>query len=132
MIPSEVRSGLATALQQINNLRTFDYVPDSLAPPAAVVEPVEITWDRAMQRGLDHYKAWILVIVGRVDERAASLRLDNYLAGDGATSIKTALETDRTLGGACSTLEVTDALPRSVVVSGVEMLAYRFGVDIYG
>lgn len=132
MIPSEVRAGLATALQQINNLRIFDYVPDSVAPPAAIIEPVEITWDDAMQRGLDHYKAYVLIIVGRVDERAASMRLDNYLTGSGSTSVKTALETDRTLGGSCSTLQVTEATPRTVVVSGVEMLGYRFGMDIYG
>lgn len=132
MIPSKVREGLATALQGIANLRVFDYVPDSLAPPAAVIEPVEVTWDQAMQRGLDYYKAYVLVIVGRVDERTASNRLDAYLNGSGASSVKTALEQDRTLGGACSSLEVTDALPRSVVVSGVEMLAYRFGMDIYG
>lgn len=132
MNPTAVRAGLATALDTITGLRCFDNVPDSLAPPAAVVEPVEVNFDYAMQRGLDNYKAFVLVIVGRMSERSASDRLDAYLAPSGAGSVKAALEADKTLGGACSSLQVTDANPRTVTVSGVEMLAYRFGVEIYG
>jgi hypothetical protein len=132
MNPTAVRAGLSTALDTIAGLRTFDNVPDSLSPPAAVVEPVEVTFDEAMQRGLDMYRAYVLVIVGRMSERSASDRLDAYLAGSGASSIKAAIEADKTLGGACDTLQVTEANPRTVTVSGVEMLSYRFGVDIYG
>jgi hypothetical protein len=132
MNPTAVRAGLSTALDAIAGLRTFDNVPDSLSPPAAVVEPVEVTFDLAMQRGLDMYRAYVLVIVGRMSERSASDRLDAYLAGSGASSIKAAIEADKTLGGACDSLQVTEANPRTVTVSGVEMLSYRFGVDIYG
>ena len=132
MTPSAVRAGLATALETITGLRCFDYVPDSLSPPAAVIEPLEVTFDEAMGRGLDLYQAFILVIVGRMVDRSSSERLDAYLAGSGASSVKAAIEADKTLGGACSTLQVTEAFPRSVVVSGIDMTAYRFGVDIYG
>jgi hypothetical protein len=130
--PSAVRSGLATALDAITGLRCFDYVPDGLAPPAAVVEPLEVSFDESMKRGSDFYRAFILVIVGRMSERSANDALDDYLAGSGAKSVKAAIEADPTLGGACSTLQVTGALPREVVVSGVDMLAYRYEVDIYG
>jgi hypothetical protein len=132
MNPTAVRAGLATALDTIAGLRVFDHVPDSLAPPAAVIEPVEVVFDEAMVRGLDLYRAFVLVIVGRMSERSASDRLDAYLAGSGASSVKAAIEADKTLGGACDTLQVIDANPRTVTVSGVEMLSYRFGVDIYG
>ena len=132
MNPTAVRQGLTTALDAIVGLRCFDYVPDSLAPPAAVVEPLEITYGIAMANGLDYYRGFILIIVGRMSDRSSQDRLDNYLAPSGPSSVVTALETDRTLDGACSTLQVTEALPRSVVVSGVEMTAYRFEVDIYG
>ena len=132
MNPTPVRAGLATAIDSIAGLRVFDYVPDSIAPPAAVIEPVEVEFDEAMVRGLDKYRAYVLVIVGRMSERGAADRLDNYLAGSGVSSVKAAIEADRTLGGACDTLQVTDANPRTVTVSGVDMLAYRFGVDIYG
>ena len=132
MTPTGVRTGLGAALDTITGLRVFDYVPDSLSPPAAVVEPLEVDYDEAMQRGLDFYRAFILVIVGRMSDRSSQDRLDAYVAGSGASSVKAALESNRTLGGACSTLQVTSARPREVVVSGVNMIAYRFEVSIYG
>ena len=132
MTPNGVRAGLGTALDTITGLRVFDYVPDSLSPPAAVVEPLEVDYDEAMRRGLDFYRAFILVIVGRMSDRSSQDRLDAYLAGSGASSVKAALEADKSLGGACSTLQVTSARPREVVVSGVNMIAYRFEVSIYG
>jgi hypothetical protein len=85
-----------------------------------------------MVNGYDNYQAYVLVIVGRMSDRSSSDRLDAYLAPSGSQSVKAAIEADKTLGGACSSLIVTDAMPRSVVVSGVEMSAYRFGVEIYG
>ena len=132
MTPNGVRAGLGTALDTITGLRVFDYVPDSLSPPAAVVEPLEVDYDEAMRRGLDFYRAFILVIVGRMSDRSSQDRLDAYVAGSGASSVKAALEADKSLGGACSTLQVTSARPREVVVSGVNMIAYRFEVSIYG
>ena len=132
MTPTGVRTGIGAALDTITGLRVFDYVPDSLSPPAAVVEPLEVDYDEAMQRGLDFYRAFILVIVGRMSDRSSQDRLDAYVAGSGASSVKAALESNRTLGGACSTLQVTSARPREVVVSGVNMIAYRFEVSIYG
>ena len=133
MNPTSVRQGLTTALDTITGLRCFDYVPDSLAPPAAVVEPLEITYGMSMTTsGIDYYKGFILVIVGRMSDRSSQDRLDAYLASTGASSVVAAIEADTTLGGACSTLQVLRATPRSVVVSGVEMTAYRFEVDIYG
>ena len=132
MTPTGVRTGLAAALDTIAGLRCFDYVPDSLAPPAAVVEPIEINYDEAMARGLDFYRCYALVIVGRMSDRSSQDRLDAYVAGSGVSSVKAAIENDKTLGGACSTLQVIGALPRTIVVSGIDMIAYRFEVEVYG
>lgn len=133
MTPTAVRQGLATALDTITGLRTFDYVPDGIPTPAAIVEPLEITYHEAnVSTGLQYYRAFVLVIVGRMTDRSSQDRIDAYLANTGAASIRAAIESDRSLGGACSTLNVVEALPRSVVVSGVDMTAYRFEVDIYG
>lgn len=132
MTPTGVREGIANALNAIVNLRIFDHVPDSLSPPAAVVEPIEVDFDESMRRGTDFYRVFILIIVGRMADRSSQDRLDAYVAGSGASSVKAALETDRTLDGACATLQVTSARPREVVVSGVNMIAYRFEVSVYG
>jgi hypothetical protein len=47
-------------------------------------------------------------MVGRVSERTAQGSLDAYANPSGASSIKTAIEADRTLGGAAQTCRVTD------------------------
>lgn len=132
MTPNGVRAGLATALETISGLRSFEYVPDSLTPPAAVVEPLEVTYHSSMQNGLVEYRAYVLVIVGRMSDRSSQARLDSYVATSGAGSVKAAIEADKTLGGACANLTVTSTSPREVVVSGVDMIAYRFEVLIYG
>lgn len=132
MTPSGVKDGLAAALATITGLRVFDYVPDGLAPPAAVIEPLEIDYDSAMHNGLTFYRAYVLIVVGRMSDRTAQNSLDQYVTTTGASSVKAAIEADRSLGGACQTLRVTSSRPREALVSGVEMLAYRFEVTIYG
>ena len=132
MNPTAVRTGLSTALDTITGLRCFDYVPDSLSPPAAIVEPLEIEYGTAMANGLNRVTAYVLIVVGRMSDRSSQDRIDAYVNTSGASSVVAAIEADPTLGGACSTLQVLRAAPRSVVVSGVEMTAYRFEVDIYG
>jgi hypothetical protein len=67
-----------------------------------------------------------------MSDRAAQDYLDGLLTASGASSVKTKLEADRTLGGEVSTLRVRSADPIQMSVSGVEMLAYRFSVVLYG
>jgi hypothetical protein len=105
---SAIRTGLATRLGTISGLRTAATVPDDPKPPVAIVMPPTVTYDTAMGRGLDTYEFTILVMVGRLSERTAQASLDGYANPSGAGSIKTAIEADRTLGGAASTCRVTD------------------------
>jgi hypothetical protein len=46
--------------------------------------------------------------------------------------VKTKIESDQTLGGSVTSVRVARAEPVSVTSSGVEMLAYRFQVDLWG
>jgi hypothetical protein len=132
MTPSAVRDGLKTALSTITGLRTYDIVPDGIAPPAAVVGLLSIDFDMSMQRHLDHGDIEIMVIVGRMSERAAQDKLDGYLAGSGSSSIKTAIEADTTLGGSVQTCRVLSASPTTITVSGAEMLCYRYEIEVVG
>lgn len=132
MTPSQVRDGIKTRLATIAGLRVHDTIPDSVAPPAAVVGLLELTFDLSMQRGLDAAAVEVLVIVGRMSERAAQDRLDAYLAGSGSTSVKTAIEADQTLGGACQTCTVQSATPATITVGGMEMLCYRYQLEVVG
>ena len=103
-----IRPGLATNLATVTGLRTAATVPDDPKPPVAIVMPPRITFDTAFARGLDEYEFTVLVVVGRVSDRVAQSTMDGYCNPTGPTSIKTAIERDKTLGGAAQTLRVTE------------------------
>jgi hypothetical protein len=95
-----IRDGLATNLRNVPGLRSAPELIDNPSPPIAIVSLSEITYDQAYQKGLVNYAFVILVIVGRSAEREAQRRLDAYADDSGEQSIKAAIESDRTLGGA--------------------------------
>lgn len=131
MIVSTVRANLKTALAPLVG-RVFDYVPDQVPTPCAVIGNVTITFDEAQNRGLDQGEVDVLVIVSRMNERGAQDKLDGYLAGTGAGSVKAALEADRTLSGALATLRVIRAAPITIEVAGVSFFAYQYEVMLHG
>jgi hypothetical protein len=130
---SELRTGIATNLATIAGLRTSATVPDQLNPPIAVVAPASISYDLAFARkGGDEYEFVITVIVGRVDERSAQNRLDAYCSGSGAVSIKTAVESDKTLGGKAFDCRVTNLRGYTEVTLGdANYLAAEFICQVY-
>jgi hypothetical protein len=132
MQPSQVRDGLKTRLQTISGLRVYEVIPEPLTPPCAVVGQLDFTFDIDNARGLDQANVDIYVIVQRFSERAGQDKLDGYLAGTGATSIKTAIEGDRTLGGTCQTLRVVGAESGTYDSQSVTFLSYRYRLTIWG
>jgi len=132
MVPSTVRSGLKTRLATISGLKTYDYIPDSVNVPGAVVGQLDLDFDAALNRGLDRASCTILLIVGRMSESAGQTKLDGYLASTGSTSVKAAIEADATLSGAVQTLRVTSATAGSVQVASIDYLAYRYNVELIG
>ncbi len=132
MIPSQVRDGLKTRLETITGLRAYDLIPDTVTPPAAVVGQLDFTFDIDNARGLDQAQVDVLVIVQRFSERSGQNLLDLYLSGSGASSIKAAIEGDRTLGGVVNTLRVTGAEAGTYESQGVEFLSYRYRLTIWG
>lgn len=96
---SSIRSGLATRLGTISGLRTSATMPDNPNPPIAVVMPSSVSYDDTFRKGMQTYVFNVLVIVGRVDERTAQNNLDAYVSSTGNSSIKLAIEGDKTLGG---------------------------------
>jgi hypothetical protein len=126
-----VRDKLKAALN-IAGLRVYDTIPDNIIPPAAVIGQLTIDFDLVFQRGADSGTVDVIVISGRMSERAAQDYLDSLITSTGATSVKTKLESDQTLGGSVTSVRVVRAEPVSMTVSGVEMLAYRFQVEVWG
>ena len=132
MIPSNVRDGLKTNLLTITGLRVYDLIPEIPTPPCAIVGQLDFTFDVDNARGLDRAEVDVYVIVQRFSERAGQDALDTFLKGTGATSIKTAIEVDRTLGGAVNTLRVTGAQSGTYESQGNSFISYRYSLTIWG
>lgn len=131
MTPSTVRDKLKAAVN-ITGLRVYDTVPDGLIPPALVIGQLSIEWDLVFARGADSATVDLILIAGRMSDRAAQDYLDSFLTATGTNSIKTKVEADQTLGGSVTSVRVVSATPISLTVAGVEMLAYRFAVALWG
>jgi hypothetical protein len=129
---SGVREAIGNNLQTITGMRVYDIIPDVVVPPCAIVGQLDFTFDIDNARGLDQASVDVYVIVQRISERSGQDKLDELLAGTGTRSIKTALESDRTLGGLVNTLRVLTAESGTYVSGDVTFLSYRYNLAIWG
>ncbi len=106
---SAVTDAIKTALSTVSGLRTYSFQPEQINPPFAFPELTSVTYHRAMGLGDVEMAFTINVVVGRYTDRTANDALDAYLSPTGATSIRAALESDRTLGGVVQTLILSSA-----------------------
>jgi hypothetical protein len=128
---TDLRTGLATRLATISGLRSSAYIPDNPQPPVAVVMPGRIQYDTAFGRGSDEYQFTIMLIVGRVADRASQTNLDAYCTSSGSTSVKAAVEGDRTLGGKALDCRVTEMTNQgSLAIGDVTYHTAEFNVSV--
>lgn len=106
---TQIKQGIATALATIPGLRSYAVQPDNLNPPFAWPMLDTVTYNGAMRGGLITHIYTVTVVVGRAAERTAQNALDGYVSYDSATSIRAALEADRSLGGVVQNLLVESA-----------------------
>jgi hypothetical protein len=127
-----MRQALATNLATVDGLRTSSVIPEDPKPPVAVVIFDRVEYDTAFARGLDMYLFKVVVVMGRVNSRGTEEALDAYLSGDGATSLKVAIQKDRTLGGEANDLRVTSGENvRELVVGDITYVAADFLITVY-
>jgi hypothetical protein len=129
---STLRTGIATNLATITGLRTTSTMPDNPNPPIAIVIPRSVSYDEAFRKGMQIYQFNVMVIVGRVDERSAQNNLDSYCSSTGSSSIKLAIESDKTLGGSAFDVRVTEMTNYGQITVGeVVYLSAEFQVLCY-
>lgn len=128
----QLRAGLRTNLATISGLRVMAGF-DRASVPAAQVGEVEIDYDKTMRGStgpLNEYVWQVRVYVSRADDAAAQDKLDAYLTGTG--SIKSAIESDKTLGGVAETLRVTSLAGYGVYeVAGQAYVGAEFTVHVW-
>jgi hypothetical protein len=128
---SAIRTALASKIGTISGLRTAATVPDQVSPPIAVIIPERVTYDEAYARGLVVYTFIVQVVVGKVSERSAQNRLDGFVNPTGTTSIKAAIEADKSLGGVVFDSRVTEMTTYTVVQIGdIAYLSCEFRVTV--
>lgn len=126
-----LREGIAVNLRRIPGLRVSANVPEQPQPPMAVVVPQRIEFDTAMRRGADTFTFQVLVIASRQSERSAQTTLDALCASTGSMSVKTAIESDKTLGGEAFDLRVTEMGDYGPLQIGdITYLAATFNVTV--
>lgn len=97
---AEIMTGLKTRLATISDLQAYDYAPDDPVPPCAfpLVPPIPSYRD-TMQRGRYVLTYRVVVLTGAQLDRAGQVRLAEFASQTGTSSIRAAIEGDRTLGG---------------------------------
>lgn len=129
---SSTAEGLRLALATIPGLRTFSYQPEQINPPVAYVRLERVEYHRAMSGG-DVVQQWqISIIVGRWTDRRAHESLDAFLSYSGVSSVRAALEADRTLGGRVGTLLLAaGANITSLTVADADFLQVQFSATVH-
>ena len=127
-----MRQEIATKLSTVDGLRTAAIIPEDPKPPVAVVIFDRVEFDTSMARGLDMYLFKVVLVLGRVNTRGTEEALDGYLSGNGLTSLKAAIESDRSLGGEAQDLRVTSGENvRELVVADITYVAADFLITVY-
>lgn len=128
-----VMDAIGARLVGVTGLRVYDYAADAASPPAAIVAlPEEVEYDVVAGRGADRVLIPVTVLVGRVSDRAARDQLARYVSGEGAESVKAAVEGgDPPLGGAAQTVRVAMARIDVVTLGAVDYLGASFDVEVY-
>lgn len=129
---TQIKEGLQTRLATISGLRSYVQQPDNNNAPFAWPMLESITYNGAMGGGLIIHTFTVSVVVGRASERTAQNALDGYLSYAGASSVRAAIEGDRTLGGVVQDLIVESASNISTLdANDTTYLMVDFRVVVY-
>ena len=128
---AEIREGLAANIATISGLRVAAEIPDNPSPPIAIIALNSISYDLDFNRGMTLYNFTVTLVVGRVAERDAQRKLDAY-AGNGERSIKTAVESDRQLGGSAFDVRLSEMSTLGALnLNDQVYVAADFAVQVY-
>ncbi len=110
-----LREALASSLDVVPDTPASAYVRSELPDRIIQILPAGIGYDRAMGRGHDDVTFTVQAVVSNVDDVASQKLLDRYMENVAPYSVKAAIEADRTLGGLCDDLHVSEATGLQVI-----------------
>ena len=125
-----IREALASALKGVTGVAQTSawYLPGNFQTPCLVVlGSGPISYDTTFSRGTDALAFTVRGIVGTVDSVGSQKMISQWVGG----AVKTALQSDRTLGGLVDDLRVTDySGDQYANISGVDYVYGDWTVDI--
>ena len=130
-----VMDAVADRLATITTLRVHEQPPGRIAPPgtggvAIVSYPEDIRFDQTYGRGMDRMTLPVVLVVGKVSDRAARTALAAFAKGSGATSVKAVLESGTYT--AFHEVTVTSVEFDVVTIAATDYMAALFSLDIAG
>lgn len=137
---AQMRAGLAANLSTISDVQVSAYILGQPTFPTIWVIPHETDYDETMGRGLDLFKFTVQAMAGLIADQGSQMVLDQMLDPTDAMSVKTAIESDRTLGGTVETLRVVRQSGyqiyewpkiRGMSYSHGQLIAAEWEVDVY-
>lgn len=145
---ADIMTYLGIALEDVAPLRVYPFPPKSAQPPFAFVDmPDSVDYDLTMGRGSDRFTLKVYVGVADVVDRATQAALAGFAAGDGALSVKQAIEAKRgfvldspafgvldvsSLASIVGSLRVTRAEFGRITLAAGEYAGITFLVDVAG
>jgi hypothetical protein len=131
--PSTIRAALHHVLETgFQGQVQVATAPDQLTPPCLLVGQPTVRYHQNFGGGLGRTEWPIWGIMPRTADQSAVDQLDDWLAEDGPLSVQAMIERDQSLGGACQTLVVREAVPEMYPTASGEMPSYRWEVEVYG
>lgn len=131
---STISTAISTVLAAAPyNIRTLPYLSDTFSPPIALVAIHETNRLTFGTPGEWELRFIVFLIVARADDRAGITALEGYMSPSGASSIRAALEADRTLGGTATNCTMLHAGPPAAITiasSGVTYASCPFDVEV--
>ena len=131
-----IRAGLKANLDSVGTAigaQVSAYVLSELSPPFIVVMPASVEFDKTAQRGEDDFEFQVFAAVPFSADIASQTLFDQMMAGTGAKSIKTAIESDHTLGGAAQDVWVSRISDYGVFTRPTgDVLGAQFHVTVIG
>jgi len=107
---AEIRAGITANLASIEaSWNLDDYWTSMSTPPFIAVVGAVINFDTSMGRGSDEMNWIVLACVPAASDQASQTLLETLIDPTSATSFKTLLESDPSLGGAVSWARVISA-----------------------
>jgi hypothetical protein len=109
----EIREGIAANLAALDGVQKSAYLLSNATPPTLMVMPGPpgggdfTEYHRASQDGLEIMTFTVRAEAGVVSDIGGQMKVDEFLDVNGGSSVKTAVESDASLGGLVSDLIVT-------------------------